>query len=241
MLSSFVGGRLYGASYGDGAPRVVALHGWARTHADFAAVLESFDAIAVDLPGHGATPEPPADWGSPQYAELVAEVLLALPEPPVVLGHSLGGRVAIHLAASYPEALRGLLLTGAPLIRTAARGKPKASYRMVRALNRRGIISDARMEAARLKYNAPEYRNASAGMRPVWTRLVNENYDAQIAAARGPIELVWGDDDTAAPCAHELATRFGERANLTVVPGAGHLTPLTAINELRAAITRLQG
>jgi pimeloyl-ACP methyl ester carboxylesterase len=239
VLSTFADGRIFGQAYGSSPARVVALHGWARTHADFDRLLDGCDAVALDLPGHGATPEPPADWGSPQYAALVADVLRALSEPPVVLGHSLGGRVAVHLAAAYPELLRGLVLTGAPLIRVAATGKPKASYRVVRALNRRGLISEGRMEAARLKYNAPEYRNASPGMRPVWMRLVAENYDVAIAAVRCPLRLVWGDDDTAAPLAgaRELAQRTG--APLEVVAGAGHMTPLTAPDALRAALKEL--
>ena len=239
MLSTFADGRVFGEKYGDAPARVVALHGWARTHADFDAVLAGCDAIALDLPGHGATPEPPPDWGSPEYAALVADVLRALPAPPVLVGHSLGGRVGVNVAAAYPDVVRGLVLTGAPLIRLTTGGKAKTSYRLVRALNRRGVISDARMEAARLKHNAPEYRSASAGMRPVWTRLVQESYDDAIAAVRCPLRLVWGEGDTAAPvaAAEQLAARTG--APLTVVPGAGHLTPLTAPDAVRAAIKEL--
>jgi pimeloyl-ACP methyl ester carboxylesterase len=237
LLSTYADGRVFGEAYGNSPARVVALHGWARTHEDFDRVLDGFDAIALDLPGHGATPEPPADWGSPEYAALVADVLKALPEPPVLVGHSLGGRVAVHVAASYPELLSGLVLTGAPIIRMTAPGKAKTSYRLVRALNRRGVISDARMETARLKHNAPEYRNATEGMRPVWARLVSENYDDAIAGIRSPLRLGWGEGDSAAPCAHELAQRTG--APLVVVPGAGHMTPSTAVDELRTAIKEL--
>ncbi|MBA2608649.1 MAG: alpha/beta hydrolase [Actinobacteria bacterium] len=241
MLSSFVGGRLYGSAYGNAPARVVALHGWARTHADFARVLGPYDAIALDLPGFGATPAPPEPWGSAEYAGLVADVLRELTSPPVVVGHSLGGRVGIHLAATYPDLIGGLVLTGAPLIRTAAAGKPKTGYRLARWMNKRGVLSDARMEAARKKYGSSDYANASPTMRAVHVKLVNENYDAQIAAARGPIELVWGDDDTAAPIAgaQQLAARLGDRATLTVIEGAGHLTPMSAANELRSAIDRL--
>lgn len=239
MLSSFAGGRLYGASYGDAEARVVALHGWGRTHADFVGVLEPFDSVAVDLPGFGSTPAPPEAWGSPEYAALIVDLLREFASPPVLLGHSFGGRVGIHVAASAPDAIRGLVLTGAPLIRTTPSTKPKPGYRLARWLHRRGVLSDARMEEARKRYGSSDYANASPALRAIHVKLVNEDYDAQIAAAKGPIEMVWGDDDTAAPCAHELAARFGDRANLTIVPGAGHLTPLTATNELRAAIGRL--
>jgi pimeloyl-ACP methyl ester carboxylesterase len=241
VLSSFAGGRLYGEVNGGAPARIVALHGWARTHADFAAVLEPYDSIAVDLPGSGATPAPSEAWGSPEYASLLADLLSDLPNPPILIGHSFGGRVGIHVAANYPELLSGLVLTGAPLIRTAAAGKPKTGYRVVRWLNKVGVVSDGRMEDARKKYGSSDYANASPAMRAVHVKLVNENYDEQIDAAKGPIELVWGDNDSAAPLsgARELADRLGARANLTVVNGAGHLTPLTAVNELRAAIERL--
>ncbi len=241
MLSSFAGGRIYGESYGDAPARVVALHGWAHTHADFVQVLAGFDAIALDLPGSGATPEPTEPWGSPEYAALVADVLRDLPIPPIVLGHSLGGRIGVHLAATYPELLRGLVLTGAPLIRATAPVKPKTGYRVVRWLHRRGVISEQRIEAARRKQGSSDYANATPAMRAVNVKLVNENYDAQIAAVRCPVRLVWGDDDTAAPLvgAKELEARFDGNAVLTVVPGAGHQTWQTAVPQLRAAVEEL--
>jgi pimeloyl-ACP methyl ester carboxylesterase len=239
LLSTFADGRIFGETYGDAPARVVALHGWARTHVDFARVLDGFDAIALDLPGSGATPEPPETWGSPEYAALVADVLRALPQPPVVLGHSLGGRIGVNLAATFPDLLSGVVVTGAPIIRTTAPATPKTSYRVARWLNRRGVLSDDRMQAAREKHYAQDWRNASPGMRPVFVNLVNENYDAAIAGISCPLRLVWGEGDTAAPVAvgEELARRTG--APLTVVPGAGHMTPLTAVDELRAALKEL--
>lgn len=241
VLSSFAGGRVYGTRYGSAPARVVALHGWGRTHADFAAVLAGLDAIALDLPGFGSTPEPPDAWGSPEYAELVADVLREEGSAPVVIGHSFGGRVGIHLAAKHPELLRGLVLTGAPLVRVATGAKPKPGYRLVRWLHNRGVVSDERMEAARKKYGSTDYANATPGMRAVHVKLVNESYDAEIAGAKGPIALVWGDNDTAAPLAgaEQLATALGARASLVVVPGAGHLTPQSAVPQLRAAIEGL--
>jgi len=51
---------------------------------------------------------------------------------------------------------------------------------------------------------------------------------------------VWGDDDTAAPVtvAERAMSLFGGPVALTIVPGAGHLTPLTAVPALRAALDR---
>ena len=67
-------------------------------------------------------------------------------------------------------------------------------------------------------------------MRGVHVTVVNEDYPTAIAGLRCPVELVWGDDDTAAPLAgpSALAVCSVRRGALTVVAGAGHLTPLTA-------------
>nr|MBA3654062.1 hypothetical protein [Actinomycetota bacterium] len=77
MLQAFAGGRLFGEQFGTGSPWAVALHGWGRTHTDFAAVLRGLDAVAFDLPGFGATPPPAIAWGSPDYAEAVAAAISA--------------------------------------------------------------------------------------------------------------------------------------------------------------------
>ena len=116
-LSTFASGRLWGARYGTAPPWVLALHGWGRDHHDFDDVLAGFDAVALDLPGHGVAPEPPEPWSTQQYAEWVAPVLDDLGEGPwVVLGHSFGARVAVHLVAGTRVAGSG-----------AARSKAAAS------------------------------------------------------------------------------------------------------------------
>lgn len=240
MLQAYAGGRLFGTAFGSGAPRVVALHGWARSHADFATVLDGLDAVAVDLPGFGATPPPPDAWGARQYAEAVVPLLAELPEPAVVLGHSFGGKVAAHLAAGWPDRVHALVLAGVPLLRVGSGRKPAVRFRIGRALHRRGLVGEEAMERLRQRYGSADYRAAQGIMRAVHVVSVNETFEDQLRATRCPVELVWGDDDTAAPLAvaHRAADILGDKANLTVVPGAGHMTPLTAPTAIRVAIER---
>ena len=77
-------------------------------------------------------------------------------------------------------------------------------------------------------------------MREVLVIAVNEHYEDLLPRVTCPVELVWGDDDTAAPVtvAERAMSLFGGPAALTIVPGAGHLTPLTAVPALRAALDR---
>lgn len=247
MLSSFAEGRLFGSVTGSEAPRVLALHGWARSHRDFDRVVAGdgdghgdrpLPALALDLPGFGASPPPPAAWGAEAYAELVGDVLGDMGAPVVVLGHSFGGRVALHLAVQRPDAVRGLVLTGAPMLHPLQRNaRPALTYRVIRRLHTLRLISGDAMEAARQRFGSADYRAAQGVMREVLVRAVNETDEAQLDAVRCPVHLVWGGDDTAAPVevAERAVSRLA-RGDLSVHPGVGHLTPLLIPSALRGAV-----
>lgn len=241
-LSTFADGALFGRRQGEGPPKVLALHGWQRDHRDWAGVLEGLDAIAVDLPGFGATPPPPEPWGSRAYAEAVAPVLGEMAAPVVVAGHSFGGRVAIQLAALHPDEVGALVLTGVPSLwplPDAPRSRPPVSYRVVRWLHRRGLVPDERMERLRQRHGSADYRAASGVMRDVLVTVVNERYDDALRALPCPLELVWGSDDTAAPLAAAAAVAdHVDGASLAVVEGGGHFLLDHADPEVRAAIER---
>jgi len=244
MLMSFAGARLFGESYGSDTPWVLALHGWRRDHRDFDAVLAppGIDAVALDLPGFGSAPVPETVWGTPEYAEAVAAMLDEMAERVVVLGHSFGGRIAVQLAARNPDRICGLVLSGVPLHRpAAARSRPALRLRVARRLASRGVIGDNKVEELRQRYGSEDYRAASGVMRAVLVRTLSEDYTDAISKIRCHVELVWGDDDTAAPLAvAEQVQRELPDTNLVVCHGAGHLTPLTVPGELRSAIERLQ-
>jgi pimeloyl-ACP methyl ester carboxylesterase len=243
VLRTFADGLLFGSVTGTEAPRVLALHGWARSHRDFDAVVAAdgsgpLPALALDLPGFGASPPPPAAWGAEAYAELVGRVLDDMGAPVVVLGHSFGGRVALHLAIQRPEVVRSLVLTGAPMLHPLHRNQRVAlAYRVTRRLHTLRLVSDDAMEAARQRFGSADYRAAQGVMREVLVRAVNETDEVQLGAVRCPVHLVWGGDDTAAPLevAERAVTRLAQ-GDLDVHPGVGHLTPLLIPSALRAAV-----
>jgi pimeloyl-ACP methyl ester carboxylesterase len=255
VLRSLAGGALFGEVWGTTPARVLALHGWARSHGDFAPVFDGagLDVVAPDLPGFGATPAPPVAWGSDDYARALEGLFAAgrgeeggagggplLRAPAVLLGHSFGGRVALRLAAARPHLVAALVLTGVPLLpRPGARRRPPLAFRALRTLGRAHLVSEARLEAARRRYGSSDYRNAEGVVRGVLVRVLSEEYETSLRALRCPLELVWADDDTEAP----LSVATGIAA---LVPGAvitrcgsvGHLTPLSAPAALRAAVER---
>lgn len=100
-----------------GAPAIVFVHGTRLTRSAWAAQLDGlggeFRAIAIDLPAHGTRADEP--FSLEGAADLLADTIhdQASGERAIVVGLSLGGYVAMALAARQPERVRGLVLAGA--------------------------------------------------------------------------------------------------------------------------------
>jgi len=96
------------------APAILLIHGSGVSAGSWVnqlrGLLTAFRVAAIDLPGHGKS-DPIPRASVEEYAETVAEFLEALGSGPVlVVGHSLGGAIAIALAAQRPHAVTGLVL-----------------------------------------------------------------------------------------------------------------------------------
>jgi pimeloyl-ACP methyl ester carboxylesterase len=236
-LRSFLDGALFAEVYGGGTPNVLALHGWGRRGRDFAAVLDGLTGMAPDLPGFGASPVPDEVIGADAYADIVTGILDSFDRPPVLVGHSFGGRVAVCLAAKHPDRVGPLVLTGVPLIRLEPDRRPAIGYRLVRWLNRVGVVSDGRLEREKRRRGSADYRAATGVMRDILVKVVNESYESQLAEITSPVRLVWGADDTEVPVAvAQTARSLIREASLDVLPGVGHFVPVQAPDALRGAI-----
>jgi pimeloyl-ACP methyl ester carboxylesterase len=239
---------LFGQSSGREPFDVVALPGWMRSASDFRVVLDGLDAVAVDFPGFGGPSPPPAQaGGAAMYARLLEPVFDRCAPGVVLVGHSFGGRVALHLASRHPDRIAGIVLTGVPLLRRDDQPPPRVArrHRLVRWAHGRGIVSDERMEARRRRTGSTDYRNASVSMRAVLVAVVTETYHEQLealAALEVPVELVWGSADVDVPVrtAERAVAIIGPNARLQIVPGVGHLLPIEDPSVLRAAIDRLR-
>jgi pimeloyl-ACP methyl ester carboxylesterase len=100
---------------GEGRPPIVFVHGFGCAHTDWTAQVTHFSprhqTIAVDLRGHGASLGDAADCSIERYGADVAEVMRALDlAPAVVVGHSMGCRVAIEAALQAPDRTAAVVL-----------------------------------------------------------------------------------------------------------------------------------
>jgi pimeloyl-ACP methyl ester carboxylesterase len=101
---------------GMGAPAVVLVHGWGFGNPSH--LLPQFEHLAsrcrvlkLDLPGHGRSDQPPPGFGFKDCAAaIVAALDAAGVDRAIVCGHSLGGRLAVEVAAVYPSRVAGIAL-----------------------------------------------------------------------------------------------------------------------------------
>jgi pimeloyl-ACP methyl ester carboxylesterase len=142
MRATYAGGvtLLAHERHGSGPRPLLLLHGFlgsARNVASLARALAGRDArwsvVALDLPGHGASPPlpPGADLAALARAVLDSARALAPPPPYTIVGHSLGGRVGLRAGILEPGALAHVTLLD---ISPTGRPPGAETSRMVEAL-----------------------------------------------------------------------------------------------------------
>jgi pimeloyl-ACP methyl ester carboxylesterase len=107
-------GKLFYRTTGTGGNTAVFLHCAAGSGLLFGNQFQAFrnqaQCFFVDLPGHGASPRLPTDSTIRTYADSVVDFIRELNRPVDLLGHSMGGAIALEFALSNPELLRRLIL-----------------------------------------------------------------------------------------------------------------------------------
>ena len=217
---------------GQGDP-VVLLHGWGASSQSLAGVAAclapNFRVMSLDLPGFGWSQAPPAAWGIADYADHVRQLLDALGiARAAFLGHSFGGRIAIHLAAHHPGRVARLILVASAGVRPK-RG-PRYYVRVTTAKALRRLLTLPGMEGVgsrllsrwQAKVGSRDYL-AAGRLRPTLVKVVNEDLTPALAMVQAPTLLLWGDQDQEVrrPAMEIMAARI-PRARLNVFVGAGH-------------------
>ncbi len=110
---------------GGGMPPLLFVHGWTCDHTFFSPQVEHFRhshrVVAPDLRGHGASDKPEQDYTMAVLADDVAWLCRQLSlDKPVVIGHAMGGLVAIDLAARYPDLPAAVVTLATPVLLTEA-------------------------------------------------------------------------------------------------------------------------
>lgn len=239
---------------GDG-PLLVLLHGIAGSSSTWEEVggwLErGHRVVAPDLLGHGESAKPRGDYSLGSYANLVRDLLGALgDERATLVGHSLGGGVAMQFAYQFPERCERLVLVSSGglgrevhrLLRSAALPGAEVVLPMLCSRVTRSAVGGATHWLGRLGLRA------GPDLEEVWRGFVSlgdaDTRRAFLDTVRGvidvggqrvsasdrlylaeelPILIVWGERDPLIPAAHgQVAHERLPGSRLEIFPGAGH-------------------
>jgi pimeloyl-ACP methyl ester carboxylesterase len=244
-------------------PPVVLVHGLGGSATNWTALAPLLArrrrVLVADLPGHGRS----APLARVRQLTDLADHLATLAEargflPGAVVGHSMGGVVALRLAVERPEAVRALVLVDsagivstttrarralnvATLVQPAKRVAPFRARVAVSPLLRRAVFGywGAVDPAALTTESVIGYLEGPAhatGVRAAALALTADEPRADTDRVRCPALVVWGARDRMTPIrdGFEFARRL--RAPLRVVPATGHLLPAEAPEACRALL-----
>lgn len=221
---------------GKGTP-VVLLHGYPLDHHlwdEVVTLLEDrFDLILPDLRGFGGSSTVDSYYSMEDYASDIAALLDHLGiQKAAIVGHSMGGYVALAFARLYPERISGLGLVSSQVLADTEERK-EGRYKSAAEVADKGIASV--VEAMTPKFTTDERLQAYArksmeGQQPAAyigaLKAMAERVDSTslLSTIEYPVVLIHGDADTLVPIdrAREVKASFPQ-AHLVEVRGAGHM------------------
>lgn len=226
-------------------PLLVMLHGWGSNIDLFAGVISfakaRYHVVAMDMPGFGKSDEPAEPMNVDAYVDFVLSFVKELyPEEKeiIFLGHSMGGRIIIKLAAGIHDGriktdfkIPKIILTdsaGVLPVRTKAQNSRTRRYKFYKSLiTKTGIVKifPGALDKLQKKFGSADYAAASPVMRKSLVMNVNEDCTPYMPSVTQPTLLIWGDRDTATPLSDgKKMEELMPEAGLAVIEGAGHYT-----------------
>ena len=236
---------------GDKQPALVFLHYWGGTGRTWELVMRDLAGrhrcVAPDLRGWGGSDKTADGYDLHSQADDVAAIIAALKLPQYILvGQSMGGKIAQILAARRPRGLKGLVLIApAPPTPMAApkeqRDAMLESYQTPAGVAFALSILTSRQLSPQLRQQVTDDTlGGSPAAKAAWTQAgMTLDISDIVGNIDVPTTVIVGDADkveTEAVLRRELAPRISG-TEFIVLPGVGHLSPLEAPGELAAAIT----
>jgi pimeloyl-ACP methyl ester carboxylesterase len=236
-------------------PPVLLVHGITSSSRTWKSVMprlaEKYTVIAPDLLGHGRSSKPQGDYSLGAYASGMRDLLVALDVPKAtVVGHSLGGGIAMQFGYQFPDRISRLVLvdTGGigrevtPALRAAT--LPGAEYvlpllftptlhdaglKVRNFLAGFGLRGSADVEGVAEGFASLTEADARRAFVHTVRSVIDPTGQRVSAADRLyltadiPSMIIWGDHDRIIPVAHaDLAHELMPGSRLEIFPGAGH-------------------
>ncbi|MHC9293529.1 alpha/beta fold hydrolase [Mycobacterium sp. LTG2003] len=238
-------------------PAILLIHGIGDNsttwHTVQSTLAQRFTVIAPDLLGHGRSDKPRADYSVAAYANGMRDLLSVLDIDRVtVVGHSLGGGVAMQFAYQFPQLVDRLILVGAGgvtkdvnvALRIASLPMGSEALALLRlplmlpalqvfgravgtVFGSTGVGRDI-PDMLRILADLPEPTASSAFARTLravvdWRGQVVTMLDRCYLTESVPVQLIWGESDSVIPVSHaRMAHAAMPGSQLEIFKGSGH-------------------
>ncbi len=236
---------------------LLVLHGWGSSSSLMAPLsrrlASKWRTIAIDMPGHGASPAPPSAWGIEKQVQIVLEVIRSQKvEQYGLIGHSNGGRISLYLAAN-----KQVEMAPAFLVLISPSGIPrerKAAYYVrswtAKILKWPFLLFPEPIRAFGLDWlrnslvwkmlGSSDYRALSGVMKDTFIQTVNHYVIQQLPEIACPVVVFWGskDEDITRQQMDVLVNGIPD-AGLFVLENAGHYGYLDRPEPILTAIQNL--
>lgn len=241
---------------GGNGPPIVLIHGLSSYTSfweyQIGHLAQTHRVLALDLPGYGASARPDAPCTPPWYADIVHEWMSAQGvEHATVMGHSMGGQIAMTLALAHPESVDALILAAPAGLEGFTRGEGKlikafwneeramhSSEQEIRASFTQAVFNHhddgvERLIEERVRLGRhPSFAGTSVAVSRSVAGMLDWPVRDRIGQIAAPTLIVFGTDDKMIPnpLLHGGRTRpIGElgrdtipNAQLEMIEGAGH-------------------
>ena len=215
------------------------------------ALAEHYTVVAPDLLGHGGSAKPRGDYSLGAYASGLRDLLAALGhERATVVGHSMGGGIAMQLAYQFPERVERMVLVASGglgkevgwVLRAATLPGAEWVLPMLTQRGPRNVLGAAGALMGRLGLRTrADVRGTTLGLASLsdprarraflhTARSIIDSSGQRVSAtdrlylAEGmPTLIVWGERDPMIPAAHGVAAHaLIPHSRLELFPDAGH-------------------
>jgi pimeloyl-ACP methyl ester carboxylesterase len=237
-------------------PTVLLVHGLGQNGLNdwlsVVSILEKkYHVVLLDLPGFARSDNPNAKLTPTRYSEILHFLKPSISKNPVtIVGHSMGGAVALRYSATYPSEVNKLLLVDAAgILQRTAFVKHSITDRIPlddlswsnSLLGFAVGLQDIGTGFIEKLINVPDPMSLLGKSDLAWglafskipnvnaaLGLIEEDFSQAIFTLQKPVEMLWGQADTIAPLrTSKLLLKNLPQSNLTLIPGAGHMPMAT--------------